>query len=43
MIGAVKDLLNEEIVQLEHLEIKMKEYIPEGGGLKTDGDKRTRL
>jgi len=37
MIGAVKDLLNEEIKQIEHLEIKMKEYIPEEGGLaKTD-------
>jgi len=37
MIGAVKDLLNEEIKQIEHLESKMKEYIPEGGGLaKTD-------
>ena len=37
MIEAVKDLLNDEIKQIEHLEIKMKEYIPEGGGLaKTD-------
>ena len=37
MIGAVKDLLNEEIVQLEELEEQMKKYIPEGGGLaKTD-------
>ena len=37
MIEAVKDLLEDEIKQIEHLEIKMKEYIPEGGGLaKTD-------
>jgi hypothetical protein len=37
MIEAVKDLLNDEIIQLEELEEKMKEYIPEGGGLaKTD-------
>lgn len=37
MIEAVKDLLEDEIKQIEQLETKMKEYIPEGGGLaKTD-------
>lgn len=37
MIEAVKELLNEEIKQLDELEKQMKKYIPEGGGLaKTD-------
>ena len=38
MIKAVKDLLNEEIVQLDELEEQMEKYIPEGGGLAKTGD-----